>query len=127
MPTFRKSKDAEHYFALTSISGRVITFQLSQSGRERLLAAGFRDGDKFERDMLFDLYRSGDAFTYGTGTSVALEQDRQLQLDFAEETTPDRIFPACSGCGSVDDLHLALGRGTSPYDSLLFVREMPKT
>jgi len=119
MPTFRKSKDADHYFALTSIGGQVITFQLSQAGRDRLLAAGLKDGDRFHRGILADLYRDGDAFTLGSGVSPSAEDRRQLHFDFPDDSTSETVFPSCSQCASLEDLHLRAGREGTPQDSYL--------
>jgi hypothetical protein len=118
MPTLRKKKDKELYYALTSISGKVVTFQLSRHGLQRLLGVGLSDGDQFERGVLLDLYNSGDAFTLGS-TRIAPPEDfggRQLELDFSDDPTPESAFPSCSRCTSAQDLYLVTPRDEQPHD-----------
>jgi hypothetical protein len=110
MPTLRKRNDEDEYYVLTSISGRVITFQLTHTGRDRLLAAGLQDGDRFSRGILHDLYISGDVFTYGLGATHPPEDERQLDFDF--DPIPESVFPSCSKCSSQLDLFFV----TSPDD-----------
>jgi hypothetical protein len=110
----RKKKDGGGYYVLTSIAGKVITFQLSEGGQRRLLGASLVDGDRFARAILFDLYRSGDAFTHGSGITHQIKDERQLPLDFADDTTPESVFPSCSKCAAGQGLYLV----TAPDDNL---------
>ncbi len=106
MPVIHKYKGKNEHYVLTSISGNIITFQLTDEGHKKLLDIGLKDGDRFERALLFDLYRSGEAFTYGAGPGKLQEVDkRQLVLDFPDDPEPESIFPSCSVCSSIDDLH----------------------
>ncbi len=106
MPVLHKYKDREKYYVLTSISGSIVTFQLTDEGHQKLLKAGIKKEDRFGRALLFDLYRSGEAFTHGAGPSKLQEVDkRQLVLDFPDDPEPESIFPSCSVCSSIDDLH----------------------
>lgn len=107
MPVLHKYKDREKYYVLTSISGSIVTFQLTDEGHQKLLKAGIKKEDRFRRALLFDLYRSGDAFTHGTGPGETQKIDKnQLALDFPDDPEPESIFPACSVCSSINDLHL---------------------
>ena len=67
MPVLHKYKDRPDYYILTRIKDNIITFQLTDDGQRRLQGKGIRTGDKFPRALLLDLYRSGQAFTQGTG------------------------------------------------------------
>jgi hypothetical protein len=85
----------------------VVTFQLTPDGERKLSAAGITAGNRFQRAILLDLYRSGDAFTYGSGVDEPeLATAAQIEMDFSNDPEPEALFPACSDCGSVDDLHL---------------------
>lgn len=85
-----------------------------------MLAASLKDGDRFSRAILFDLYRSGDAFTFGSGTEQHLkEDDRQLLFDFSDDTTPEAVFPSCSKCSSVQDLHLVTSLDDAAHDAYI--------
>ena len=107
MPVLHKYKDREKYYVLTSISGKIVTFQLTAEGHEKLLKSGIKNEERFGRALLFDLYRTGDAFTYGAGPGKLEGTDkRQLALDFADDPEPESIFPSCSVCNSINDLHL---------------------
>lgn len=108
MPVLHKYKSNDSYYVLTSINKIVITFQLTDQGLQKLRHAGFSDGDGFGRGLLLDLYRTGDAFTYGSGVKNAdtLSAKEQLALDFTDDPTPESIFPSCSMCSSLSDLHL---------------------
>src|SRR4030042_2112917 len=107
MPVLHKYKDREKYYVLTSISGKIVTFQLTAEGHEKLLESGIKNEERFGRALLFDLYRTGDAFTHGAGPGKLEGTDkRQLALDFADDRGPGSIFPLCSVCSSINDLHL---------------------
>jgi hypothetical protein len=69
--------------------------------------SGIKNEERFGRALLFDLYRTGDAFTHGAGPGKLEGTDkRQLALDFADDPEPESIFPSCSVCNSINDLHL---------------------
>jgi len=107
MPVLHKYKDREKYYVLTSISGKIVTFQLTAEGHGKLLKSGIKNEERFGRALLFDLYRTGDAFTHGAGPGKLEGTDkRQLALDFADDPEPESIFPSCSVCNSINDLHL---------------------
>ncbi|MCG2720834.1 MAG: hypothetical protein L6290_02305 [Thermodesulfovibrionales bacterium] len=107
MPVLHKYKDREKYYVLTSISGKVVTFQLTAEGHDKLLKSGIKNEERFGRALLFDLYRTGDAFTHGAGPGKLEGTDkRQLALDFADDPDPESIFPSCSVCSSINDLYL---------------------
>jgi len=107
MPVLHKYKDREKYYVLTSISGKIVTFQLTDDGHKKLLEAGIKNEERFGRALLFDLYRTGDAFTHGTGPGKIEGADkRQFVFDFPDDPEPESIFPSCSVCNSINDLHL---------------------
>ncbi|GBE41289.1 MAG TPA: hypothetical protein ENG95_04475 [Nitrospirae bacterium] len=106
MPILHKYKDREKYYVLTSISGSIVTFQLTDEGHQKLSKAGIKKEDRFKRALLFDLYRTGEAFTHGTGPGKIEDTNKlQLSLDFPDDPEPESIFPSCSVCSSIDDLH----------------------
>ena len=104
MPVLHKYKDREKYYVLTSISGNIVTFQLTAEGHEKLLKSGIKNEERFGRALLFDLYRTGDAFTHGIGPGKIEGADkRQLVFDFPDDPEPGSIFPSCSVCNSIND------------------------
>lgn len=107
MPRLHKYRERNACYVLTAIRGAVITYQLTPDGERKLTAAGIAPGAQFQRALLLDLYRTGDAFTRGTGVDdPALAS--QLEMDFANDPDPETAFPACDVCRSVNDLHLTL-------------------
>ena len=108
MPVLHEYKGKDEYYVLTSIKGNIVTFHLTAEGQEKLLSAGILPGKTFVRGLLLDLYRSGDAYTHGTGPGKGMiEVDpRQMELDFSNDKEPESMFPCCAGCSSVGDLHL---------------------
>jgi hypothetical protein len=107
MPRLHKYRERNARYVLTAIGGNFITYQLTPDGEKKLTAAGIAPGKKFQRALLLDLYRTGDAFTHGTGVDdPALAS--QLEMDFANDPDPETAFPACDICRSVNDLHLTL-------------------
>jgi len=109
------------YYVFTEIKGKIIAFQLTTDGEQRLKSAGIFPGKTFGRALLLDLYRSGDAFTYGRGLDQ-IEKDlepHQLEFDFAKDPEPESLFPLCAVCSSPDDLHLVEIKGNNHYASLL--------
>ncbi len=108
MPVLHKYRDREGHYVLTSISRTMVTFQLSAKGEERLLSAGILDQETFHRGLLLDLYRSGDAFTHGTGPSEVISKvdARQMEFDFRNDPDPESLFPTCANCSSPVGLHL---------------------
>jgi hypothetical protein len=121
MPIFHQYNDKSGWFVRTSIQNAIITFQLTAAGANRLLEAGIKDGARFRRAVLFDLYRSGDAFTHGTGPGVIEPYEKeQLELDFSNDPEPESIFPRCSSCGSLADLHLVEIKQESKHYAALY-------
>jgi len=106
MPILNQYQDKSGWFVRTTIQNAIITFQLTAAGAKRLLEAGIKDGARFRRAVLFNLYRSGDAYTHGTGPGVIEPYKKgQIELDFSNDPEPETIFPRCSSCGSLSDLH----------------------
>ncbi|MBN1664548.1 MAG: hypothetical protein JW943_13185 [Deltaproteobacteria bacterium] len=105
MPVLHKYVDRDAFYILTRINSNMVTFQLTDEGLRKLQKSRIISGQKFARALLLDLYRSGDVFTQGTGPGVT-KVDRQLELDFSNDPEPETLFPSCSVCKSIDDLHL---------------------
>jgi hypothetical protein len=107
MPVLHEYKGKDEHYILTSIKGNIVTFQLTTEGQKRLLSAGIIAGKTFERGLLLDLYRSGDAYTHGTGPGEGIPKvdPRQMELDFSHDPEPESMFPSCAGCSSLGDLH----------------------
>ena len=111
MPRLHQYRNRNACYVLTSIHGKVVTFQLTAEGERKLSAVDVTPGNKFPRALLLDLYRTGDAFTGGTGVGEPIQQPlNQIELDFPQDSDPETAFPGCEDCGSVDDLHLSLVR-----------------
>lgn len=109
MPRLHKYRDRDACYILTAIRGAVVTFQLTPEGDKKLAAARIGPGEQFPRALLLDLYRTGDAFTGGSGAaSLPLDSAGQLEMDFANDPDPETAFPACDVCSSVNDLYLTL-------------------
>src|SRR4030067_1591680 len=108
MPVLHKYKEKDEHYILTSIKGNIVTFQLTAEGQKKLLSAGILPGKTFVRSLLLDLYRSGDAYTHGTGPGKGMVKvdPRQMELDFSHDPEPESMFPSCAGCSSMGDLHL---------------------
>ena len=108
MPVLHEYKGKDEQYVLKSIKGNVVTFQLTVEGQKKLLSAGIIPGRTFERGLLLDLYRSGDAYTHGTGPGEGIPRvdPRQMELDFSHDPEPESIFPSCGNCSSLGDLHL---------------------
>jgi len=120
MPVLHEYRDKVGYYVLTSIEGNIITFQLTSNGAKKLLAAGIKVGDRFRRAYLYKLWLTGDAFTQRTGPGQ-IESGRrsQKELDFAKDREPETLFPRCSICRSMEDLHLVeIGEGDKRSGSL---------
>ena len=108
MPKLHKHRDRDSHYVLTRIRGALITFQLTPQGERRLSLAGITPGQQFQRALLLDLFRSGDAYTGGSGVEQMPASSSQLELDFASDPDPDTAFPVCDDCGSVIDLHFTI-------------------
>jgi len=90
------------------IGKAVATFHLKSEGYRKLADAGIKMGATFPRALLLDLYRSGDAYTHKgpAGDAGAKSQKLQLKLDFPDDPEPESLFPCCSACSSVANLHV---------------------
>jgi hypothetical protein len=119
MPVLHKHPGRNEYYVVTSNNGTVATFKLTGKGMKRLRSVGLADGENFDTSILLDLYRSGDAFTHGKVTADAKGKSRQMKFDFLNETQPKRVFPCCSACGLVEDLHLVEVKAPTPTLTLL--------
>lgn len=123
MPRLHKYRNRSGFYVLTSIRGTVVTYQLTSEGEGKLIAAGIIDGSRFHRAILLDLYRTGDAFTRGTGVDdPALATAGQMEMDFANDPDPETAIPVCDVCRSADDLHLTL---TGPPGELIAQLQCP--
>ncbi len=118
MPRLHKYTSGNAHYVLTSINGSVITYQLTAQGERRLADAGVMAGQNFERAMLLDLYRSGDAYAPGVEFPEAVRAN-QLEIDFAAGPSLESAFPMCDGCGGLIDLHLTLMDSTPPITARL--------
>jgi hypothetical protein len=119
MPVLHKHPGRNEYYVVTSSHGTVATFKLTGKGMKKLRAVGLAEGENFDTSILLDLYRSGDAFTHGKVTAEAKGKSRQMKFDFLNETQRESVFPCCSGCGLVEDLHLVEVKATAPTLTLL--------
>jgi hypothetical protein len=119
MPVLHKHPGRNDYYVVTSNNGTVATFKLTGKGMKRLRSVGLADGENFDTSILLDLYRSGDAFTHGRVTAEAKGKSPQMKFDFLNETQPKRVFPCCSACGLVEDLHLVEVKAPTPTLTLL--------
>ena len=108
MPVLHHYKGRNEHYVLTSIRGNIITFQLTKTGEQRFKSAGIQSGETFGRALLLDLYRSGDAFTHGTGAGdeISKTDSRQMQFDFRNDPDSESLFPTCAKCSSPIGLHL---------------------
>jgi len=106
MPVLHKYKEGRDYYILTKIQGNIITFQLTGEGQRRLQEKGIRAGDNFPRAILLDLYRSGQAFTQGTGPGEIVDPRQTTIFDLPNDPDPEEMFPSCTVCHSINDLHL---------------------
>ena len=128
MPVLHKYKDKPNGYILTSIENKIITFQLTEDGYNKLLEVGIQFGHPFQRAILLDLYRLGFAYTKGTGTGEPIPEkdDRQLELDLSNDPEPETLFPRCAHCSSIDDLCLVTHREEKPSAIILCSECRPK-
>jgi hypothetical protein len=111
MPRLHQYRNRNACYVLTSINGSVVTFQLTAEGERKLIAAGITSGQQFQRALLLDLYRKGDAYTGGSGVGEPMPESlNQRELDFARDPDPETSFPSCEDCAAVEDLHLTITR-----------------
>ncbi|MEI8349873.1 MAG: hypothetical protein WCI77_06945 [Candidatus Omnitrophota bacterium] len=106
MPVLHKYSERLGYYVLANIKGNIVTFQTTEAGVSRLKEAGYKSEQKFPLQILVDLVRSGDVFTYGSG-AVKVSDPKQLKFeDLAPAPEVEKLFPQCDKCGSFDDLRL---------------------
>ena len=104
MPVLKSYTDCSGYYIHASVHGAVVTFQTTQRGVEKLVAAGVQPGVRFALRLLADLTRTGDAYTRHGG--VEFYEAEQFEFDFKESQESAALFPACAVTGTFDDLHL---------------------
>ncbi len=114
MPRLEQYDGRNACYVVTSIDGKVATYQLTPAGEQRLVGAGISIGQTFERALLLDLCKTGDAYGRGHEFAEAVRKN-QLEFDLAGDPNPEQAFPTCDGCGSVIDLHLELTRADAEY------------
>ena len=84
MPVMHQYRDRNDYYIATHINHNIVAFQLTPGGRKRLQEAGILPGQTFTRAVLLDLYRSGDAFTGGSGAGEITDV-RRGELDLTND------------------------------------------
>lgn len=121
MPVLHKYKDRDDYYILTSIRGNIITFQVTSEGKKKVVEAGIEPEQTFRRSLLLHLIQIGQVYTHGTGPGEIdpYYDPRQLQFDFIDDPQPDTMFPSCSVCSSLTDLHLVEIEADESQASLL--------
>jgi len=121
MPVLHKYKKGNIYYVFTEIKGKIIAFQLTRDGEHKLKSAGIFPGKTFGRAILLDLYRTGDAYTFGKGLDRIEQKSEphQLEFDFSKDPEPESLFPLCALCSSPDDLHLVEIKDNNHYASIL--------
>jgi len=115
MHQYRNRND---YYIATNINQNIVAFQLTPEGRKRLQEAGILPGQTFTRAILLDLYRSGDAFTGGSGAGEIIDE-RRGELDLTNDSVSEKMFPSCARCISLKDLHLIEFKGRDHHASIL--------
>lgn len=115
MPRLHKYVSRDAHYVLTSIDGQVNTYQLTPAGEGKLAAAGIVAGQNFERAILLDLYRTGDAFARGGEFAEAVLAN-QLEMDLASDPYPERAFPTAN----IADTSVPVSLLTRPLLSRLF-------
>ena len=121
MPVLHKYKGKDDYYILTSINRKIITYQLTSDGTKKLIESGIKPKKTFRRGLLFDLIRSGQVYTHGIGPGEIDPdyQPDQIPIDFPDDPHPESLFPSCSKCSSVDDLHLVEIKGIGSQAKIL--------
>lgn len=121
MPVLHKYKSKDDYYILTSIKGKIITYQLTPEGTKKLIESGVEPDRTFGRALLLDLVRSDQAYTQGKGPSEIDPgyQPDQLPLDLVDDSDPETLFPSCSKCSSFYDLHLVEIKGIGTQSKIL--------
>ena len=110
MPRLHKYRGRNACYVLTAIGGAVVTYQLTTEGECKLVAAGIAPGKMFPRALLLDLYRTGDAFTHGSGVDdAALPGTAQLELDFSNDPPWTEPAPPVIACVATASPELAEG------------------
>ena len=124
MPVLHEYKNKAGYYVLTAIKQNIIAFQLTHEGYKKLQSSGIQASQTFGRGLLLDLYRSGDAYTHGTGPGKEIEkiESRQLKLfDSVDDPDPESLFPTCANCSSPIGLHLVEVKDRDHLASILCV------
>ena len=86
----------------------MVTYQLTPKGAFMLKEAGIEPSSQFNRALLLELIRTGDAFTGGTGAGEAATAHGQMEFDLANDPDPETALPVCGDCRKAEDLHLVL-------------------
>ena len=108
MPRLRRYRNRDACYILTSISGAIVTFQLTNDGTEKLKRVGIEPDQQFPRGLLLGLIRTGDAFTGGNNAGEPTAEHGQIALDLANDPDPETTLPVCGACRKAEDLHLVL-------------------
>jgi len=106
MPILHKYSGGKRYYVVTSFKGTTVIFKLTEEGIKKVRSAGLEDGESFDKTLLLDLYRSGEAFTSGKVTAEVKGRPLQMKFNFMEDSQPEGTLPSCSVCGFIEDLHL---------------------
>lgn len=82
MPVLYQRLYTNDFYIRANIYGKIITLQLTKTGKQRLKNACYRSGQFFPYSLLLDLYRWGDVFTRKSFPGKVLDNN-QTEIDFS--------------------------------------------
>lgn len=113
MPVLHRYRDGSGHYAKAHIRGKIVTFQLTEAGVDRLRKDEVEDGGKFPLRQLFDLVHDRHAYTGAKGGSGRVEEPSyyeaeqfEFEFDFEDDRVAETAYPQCEETGSLEDLHL---------------------
>ena len=112
MPVLHKHKDRNGYYIAATFKGNSVTYQLKDSGFQKLKTLCLGDKGKFPEWILDGLKLDKEVFTVNPSKIIREEDIRAQKFPFADEVKNGGGFPVCDHCSLVKNLHFVVHVGS---------------
>jgi hypothetical protein len=108
MPVLHKHSDRNGYYIAATFKGNSVTYQLKDSGVQKLKTLCFGDESTFPEWILDGLKLDQEVYTINPSKIIPEEDIKAQKFPFADEVKNGGGFPVCDRCSFVKNLHFVV-------------------